>query len=640
MRFEMKTLHATTLLFPLLATALGCEPGPPAMPDSIERGDYSVLGEQLDWIVDEAGRAGGGTVVSVWADGEQQYLGAAGDLPSGEPVDEHARFRAASISKVFTAIAVMRLVEDGLIDLDAPLGEQLPGFSLRGLDEDGPRPTPRHLLSHRSGVPRSHGGGLPQSDETLADLVEVLQDEHQMFSPGERLQYGNIAYSLLGRLIEVASGESYEDHVTRTILEPCGLDDSSWRLDDNVTPTVGGEPVDMPSRIRDEPAAGLVTSVHDLGIFGRALLDGGVCAGGELLAADTLEQMWSPVAGSPIDLDLTWGLGFQVQYDAGWLAGERSVGHGGNFFPFTSRFELLPDLGVVVVAMTTEGHNERQGQLAASRALQLAIETETGERPPAVGDAPTPAAKPSLNEQDLDRLTGTYGGPFGVAHVERAGLELTFVLEGVEGRLVQTDGGGFALRPAAAWLSLPIPVNDGELKFFALDEGLVLGARGVGFPGWFLGDGFGSSGHRIEPEPARDGWTEQLGRWRTVAGSAQSMDAELHDEDGFLALRVTHHQQDGSQSVGGYALASESGGVARIEGLGGDSGMTLRVEGAGGAERLFLWGFEFERAEADEASGCASSAGDGPASLLLLGVLLALRRRRVPGQIRLTRGGG
>lgn len=230
------------------------------------------------------------------------------------------QYRVGSITKTFTATAIMQLRAEGQLDLDDRLD--------RHLDEvDAGAPTIRRLLSHLSGLQREAGdmfvtGQSPTEEELAAHLELVLQ-------PAEQHHYSNLAFALLGRVVSRVSGRPYTEYVDDRIIRPLGLERTSWTprppraqgyLVDEYAGTVWLEPeTDLAGSV----AAGqLWSTVEDLCRWAAFLAAGH----DEVLDARSVEQMWFPqVMYYPDDWILGWGLGLALYNVGGVVYG----GHGG-----------------------------------------------------------------------------------------------------------------------------------------------------------------------------------------------------------------------------------------------------------------------------------------------------------------------
>jgi len=180
-----------------------------------------------------------GVAVAVWADGTETYAcHGVTSLEDPRPVDEHTLYSLGSISKTFTATAMMRLVAQGKVDLDAPVRRYVPELVLRN-EQWTSEMTVLNLLNHTAGLDWrlivDTGGG----DDALAQFVARLAELRQLAAPGTRTSYSQAGYNLAGRIIEKITGLTFERAVETLILEPLGLGDTLYTMDDIMArPTV------------------------------------------------------------------------------------------------------------------------------------------------------------------------------------------------------------------------------------------------------------------------------------------------------------------------------------------------------------------------------------------------------------------
>lgn len=331
-------LTALTMLFPLAARqAL------PRVPPEAARLDPGALAEAtalLERFVAEGTIAG--AVAAVARDGKVGYLAAVGvqDLETGSPMTERTLFRIYSMTKAVTAVAVMMLHEEGRFRLDDPVSKYLPDFAdVRVVEAPGapPRPpvrpvTVEDLLLHTSGLSHRTSElyrtlGVRSRADTLPEFVRKITRAPLMEDPHTRFRYSE-ATTVLGRLVEVWSGEPFDRFLARRVLSPLGMADTGFwvegerqaRLATVYGPRPGGglvavETEAVPFTERPallEGAVGLVTSVPDFLRFCQMLLDGGVLDGVRLLRADTAARITAN--GLPADIlarrggRMGWGL--------------------------------------------------------------------------------------------------------------------------------------------------------------------------------------------------------------------------------------------------------------------------------------------------------------------------------------------
>jgi CubicO group peptidase (beta-lactamase class C family) len=174
-----------------------------------------------------------GLVVGIIIEGELVYAQGFGvrDVQSQAPVDVDTVFRIASLTKSFTATAVLRLRDEGKVTLDAPAASYVPELkTLSGPTRDSGPVTVRHLLTNASGLPYDDEWGVVSFGTSAEDLTRMLATGITWErAPGARYAYSNLGYALLGRIVERASGVRFRDYVTAQILRPLGMASTVWQ---------------------------------------------------------------------------------------------------------------------------------------------------------------------------------------------------------------------------------------------------------------------------------------------------------------------------------------------------------------------------------------------------------------------------
>jgi CubicO group peptidase (beta-lactamase class C family) len=344
------------------------------------------------------------------------------DAPT--PADGSASYEIGSITKQFTAAAVMLLVEDGRLDLDADLTEYV-DFDTRG------RPVPlRRLLDHTSGIKGYTEmpvfGELMTLDLPRDSLVRLVEAEPFEFAPGTALIYNNSAYFLLGLVIEAISEGSYEDFVAERLFAPAGMTRSYYCSETEMRDgrahgyDAAGPDRLIRARYLDHTwpyaAGSLCSTVGDLARWNRAL------HGGSLLSASSYRAMTTP---APLED------GTAVRYAMGLLVdapgGRRTIAHGGGINGFLSDGRYYPDDDLIVVVLQNATGPVGPGALGAALAEAVL--------------GPVPEAGEPAFAGDLGELTGTYSG------AARGGpMTLTVLVE--DGGLAMRIGDGATTAPA------------------------------------------------------------------------------------------------------------------------------------------------------------------------------------------------
>ncbi len=260
------------------------------------------------------------------------------------------RFRIGSMNKMFTAVAVMQLVQAGKISLDAPLGTYLPAYPNRTLSSGV---TIRELLTHTGGTGDIFGPAFDKNRlrlRTLGDYIDLYGSRPAEFKPGSRWEYSNYGFILLGAVIEKVSGQSYYDYVQEHIYAPAGMT-STGSLPENAevpnrsvgyTQTQNGslQPNTGTLPYRGTSAGGGYSTVGDLLRFANALEEH------ELLSAQYTEMTTSGKVATPGGGSYGFGFGESV------INGTRCFGHNGGAPGMNGDLEICPASGYVVAVLS------------------------------------------------------------------------------------------------------------------------------------------------------------------------------------------------------------------------------------------------------------------------------------------------
>lgn len=292
-------------------------------------------------------------VAAVVRNGETVWTGARSSVDGHAP-DANVQYRIGSITKTFTAVLVMRLRDEGLLDLVDPLEKHLPGT---GAGEA----TIAELLAHTGGLAaESPAPWWERTPGSLRpELADVLGERPLLHPVGRRHHYSNPGYSILGALIEELRGAPWEDVLRREVLEPLGLQRTSGQPQ---APHAGGWAVHpwadvlLPEPTEDlgrmAPAGQLWSTAGDLARFAAFLAQGD----DRVLSAASVVEMRTPAAPAELEdvaAGSAYGLGMQIQYRDGRLL----VGHGGSLPGFLASLTIgvADDLAAVVLANCTSG---------------------------------------------------------------------------------------------------------------------------------------------------------------------------------------------------------------------------------------------------------------------------------------------
>lgn len=310
------------------------------------------LRRNIDNLIDELIKANQFSgVILVAKNGKPVYQRASGlaNRTWNIPNQIDTKFNVASIGKMFTAVAVAQLAEQGKLSFDDSLGKWLPDYPNK---EISGKVTIHHLLSHTSGLKEASAAdnSFRRGFRTVKDYLPTAPSDTLKFEPGTKLEYSNYGYLLLGAIIEKVSGEDYYAYIREHICKPAGMmNTDSFELDTEPANLATGY-MDAPNNTRRSnafmlPVKGLpsglgYSTAEDLVKFNLALLDG------KLLNKKSLETVWSGRMNYS-EPDSQYGYGFIVKR----YNGTRIIGHGGGWVGITNKFDMYPDLSYTVVIL-------------------------------------------------------------------------------------------------------------------------------------------------------------------------------------------------------------------------------------------------------------------------------------------------
>jgi CubicO group peptidase (beta-lactamase class C family) len=355
--------------------------------------------QRLAALADEHGVVGASLAIGT---GDEVVTAATGvvNLRTGHPVTADTLFQVGSITKVWTAALVLQLVDDGLLDLDAPVASYLPEFRVH--DEEVTRTvTARQLLTHTSGIDGDFFPDFGRGDDALRRYVEAMASLRQVHPQGAIMSYTNSGYVLLGHLVARLRDTTWETALRERLLTPLGLAHAGTFAEEALLhAATAGHLYDATSGVTVTPvwagprsvapSGALHATAADLVAFARLHLSGGRTADGtRLLSEESVAAMQQPAIdvkdGTP---GSSQGLGWALQT---W-GGRRVFGHGGQTTGHLAQLEVLPDAQLAISLVTNGGRDpaaflaELVNEVALALAGVRAPEPLTPPDPPLVLD--------------------------------------------------------------------------------------------------------------------------------------------------------------------------------------------------------------------------------------------------------------
>jgi CubicO group peptidase (beta-lactamase class C family) len=398
------------------------------------------------------------------------------NLDTGVEATVDSLFQIGSITKVWTTTVVMQLVDEGLVELDAPVHTYVP--ELRVADEGVARAvTIRHLLTHSSGIDGDNFTDTGRGDDALELYVASCAPLRQVHPLGGTMSYCNTGFSLLGRVIEVVTGEVFDAAIRGRLFEPLGLTHTATLPEDVLRFRAAIGHIEPPGREQTTapawglprtagPPGGICSTPADVLRFAQLHLHGGE----GIVSADSVramqeQQVVVPSGGDGIS-SRYWGLGWSI-FEWG---GRTVIGHDGGTIGQMAFLRVVPDAGAAIVLLTNGGngialYRDLFGELLPEVAgVRLPAEIVPAE-PPLPVDAATYAG---LYEREgaSFRVQGKDGGLVAIQTVTGLGSELTPDPIELPLRLVSADDDLFVTQhPAAPGMWLPgrfVTLEDGS----------------------------------------------------------------------------------------------------------------------------------------------------------------------------------
>jgi CubicO group peptidase (beta-lactamase class C family) len=328
-----------------------------------------------------------GAAVMVISDGEILHQAGYGraDLDRRTPITPQSAFRLASVSKQFTAMAIMILADRGQLEFDDRLVDQIPELERFGDDI-----TLRHLLTHLGGLPDYYdaltaetGDSMPTTEQAMEFLVDWGE---KLFPAGERYEYSNPGYEMLALVVERISGQTFGEYLRDNIFGPLGMENTVVfeRADVEIHNRAFGYSRSGNSFVLNDDdvlnliigSGGIYSTVEDLFLWDQALYTE------ELVPRSILEEAWSPAALNSGDL-YPYGFGWSLEP---YRSLGRRVSHGGGWVGFSTYYDCYPERRFSVILLSNL--DEFEGEAYAHRIEDIVLFDPKTEAERATTDEP------------------------------------------------------------------------------------------------------------------------------------------------------------------------------------------------------------------------------------------------------------
>jgi CubicO group peptidase (beta-lactamase class C family) len=559
MKLKCKSIKKIPLLASL-AFLVGCTTTPEPKPFSSEADKYAYVKEYIRWYIQKQMEDNEIMGLSVALVDDQKVVWSEGfgyaDKEKGIKATPDTRYRAGSITKLFTAMATMKLVEEGKMDIDKPLKRYLPKFSIKSRFGSTDNITPRNIMTHHSGLP---GDWLDRMFATnslpYTEHVKAIQNEYVAYKPNTILSYSNLAMTLLGDSIEKVSAIKYEEYLKEKFLEPMHMNNADLKMalyGNNASKSYKEGKEINEYAIGDVPAGALNISVEELSHLAMMINANGMYNTNQVLKSSTLKEMFT-VQNKNISLDVGQEIGLGYFVDNG-LLGDKDTAyhHGGNTIAHNAYFIVSPNtkLGVVVMSNVSGTYSTE----IARKLLEKAWEVKTSKK----------VKKKELIIKNNSYFEGTYSTILGKVKLKKDSKEsYTAYTDNGSFKLYKTKNNTYKLKYKLLGL---FPVGDKELDKVELYTDVIGGHHVI--VGSMNGDTF-IGGVKVEKlTKISEVWKSYIGHYKVLNNHEpedwQIIDVEFLIEEEYLLMKTKFK----SGQVATKILEPVNDNEAIIEGLG------------------------------------------------------------------------
>ncbi len=545
----------------------------PKEPKKITKGDYTYFTEYMNRFIREQMKEQNIVGLSVALVDDQTIIWQKGfgyeDKAKGIKATKDTIYRAGSITKIFNAMAVMKLAEEQKIDIDKPLKTYLPEFSIKSRFGSTDKITPRNIMTHHSGMP---GDWLDRMFSTkpipYTTYVRLIKDEYVAYPPNTILSYSNLAVTLLGNAVENTANTPYSKFIQTSFLRPMNMNDS------NIKAALEGKGTsksyDNGQEVKDEypisvvPAGALNTTVSDLANLAIMIHNNGKFNNKIILQKSTLNEMLTVQNKNiPLDLDDKVGLGF-FMYDKTFNGFDRIYHHAGDTINHHAFFTTTEKSKLSVIVMT----NSKNAHIwkIVEKMLKEARKVKTGQKISLQKPIPTKLT----NSVNLEGIYATKLGKLDVIKKDD-GVYITEIM----GKSIQLKRGDDNKYYAKYLLFGFIPINLDML------ENLSVYTENINGKTIMIYENLGQKnlfGVKIKPQVISQIWKDRAGTYHLInqqeVKSIQIEKVVAKMENNFPIIEIT--LQSGESLA--YSLEIVNDHEAIIQGIGRRMRETIRVK--------------------------------------------------------------
>ncbi len=542
-----------------------------------------------------------GTSIAIVQNGEIIYATGYGLLNKEDSIiaDENTIYRIGSCTKSFTALSLMQLDEQEKLDIDNPIQDYVPEIKIQSRFSEENKILIKRILNHSSGLPSDIMNGFfcdhPPNADWLIDQLNLCT----MSAPfNYQHSYSNAGYGLLGKLIEVTSGQTYEAYVSENIFEPLGMTSSFVRPSDeykvNLSKGYMDGKVYDETMIRDAAAGLIHSNVIDMANYINLYLSDGMVNNTSIVGSASIYEMEKD---GLTDLELQtarqWGYGLYASNIS--VSSEEDtlkaciIGHGGDTWAFHADFQYIPELNVGAVILTNSNTGPKIA--SATKLLNLYLKTAKGKSLKTLKKE-VDSKRPKEKICDANDIIGQYHLRGITINVEKP-KKIKFKQNGA--KIVMTPKNDSLLYDAKVKLFslIPIKIKGQEFRFVEYNNKVYLKLVST-----LSGNETYVSQKNVHVQVSEI-WKNRLGDY-TLTGdyfeckdcpfmNFENLGMKLAIENEVLVLKLIGKTKDTNRTIKFGAVSDD---MAVSFGIGRNSGETLRILDNG---NLFYNGFEFKK---------------------------------------------
>jgi CubicO group peptidase (beta-lactamase class C family) len=447
-------------------------------------------------------------------------------------VDGDSPFLIGSVTKVFTAVAIMQLYEQGKIDIDKPISDYIPDFKIQQRFTDSAPITIRTVLTHHAGIPSDYYlHKFSKNKHDFNEILPYLNSQYTCYPVGKLWAYSNLGYALLGILIERVSGMKYEDYISSYIFNPLKMNNSGFYTDYYTQKNIAvsydnnGELKDeLP--ILDKPAGAIYSTVNDMVKFCISFIDDKEI----LLRKSTINRMFElQNRDNLIDLDHRSAICFNFKNKAYELG--RVFEHGGATMFHRAQIVIAPDAGMASVLLS-DSPNGKDNAWKLDEQMMVEYCRYMNIKPDKSLNSDKKMQFTPISKKDLKSFAGNYAMPGMVCRFDWKNEHLSPEIEGQNFYLVQHDSNAFV--PAKRFLGM---MFKSDKMYFLLEE--IDGEKHfIQAMAW---GGLSIIGTKTSVKPISEMWKKRTGMYEVM--NADNEDAPTIEnvkiliENGFVMMK-------------------------------------------------------------------------------------------------------